>query len=249
MGSKPGETYKVWSTEQLERAFGQDRDLYDPDAVQVMAEELRRRRLSDTWMCLNCGVLNPAGVTTCACESDPVAEPLPLSNASTKANRHAADGRTCPSCGRIIDKEECRACRQVLIESRAARLVVGATRQEYVEGSLFGAALSPESVLQIIDEIKRLANRGIWFSIVGFGILLIALMLTGGRIPPLPFFIPLVLAPLGIYFSGKAISELAEHPQCEGLTSARGTARAGQILGWMLVGLCALMIINTLRRS
>jgi hypothetical protein len=244
MSSRSSEDYKSWSTEQLERAVGQSRDQYDAITVEAMAEELAGRRVSEAWMCLKCGLVNPAGTTICACESDPPIEALPLTPSSASTEPLGPDERACPDCGEITRRNalECPVCGKALIEN------VETARQEYVEGSLFGAALSPESVLQITDEIKSLAKRGMWFSVVGFIIIFSALVLTGGRVPLLPFFIPIILTPLGILFSVRALRRLAEHPECNRLSSARGMALTGLIVGLILAGLYTLLIVNTMRR-
>jgi predicted RNA-binding Zn-ribbon protein involved in translation (DUF1610 family) len=217
------ENYKTWSIEQLEHAYGQDRDQYESLALEVMAEELKARRLTEQWMCPECGFLNPAGAAECTNHSsheEADADPLPQPNSSS--TQLGPDERKCPTCAEIIKREalKCRFCGQVL----SAGAYGGAAL-----GGAYGSPLSPEWSQFTMDEIESAANKGMWLSIVGI------FCIFG-----------LVCSPLGIYFSNQAIRLLDEHPEYERGTSARGKARAGQIIGWIIVGCYLIGILRIL---
>jgi hypothetical protein len=203
------ETYKQWSTEQLERAFGQDRNQYEAIALEVVAEELKTRRLSEPWMCLTCGVLNPAGLPACACESGSKSAPpsAPL----------GPDERRCPTCAEIIKREalKCRFCGHVL------------SADVFGGGALVGTALTPEVPTAIAAQIDSTASEALWYSIGSL------------------FCCGPILGPMGISNGNKVIRLLEKNPAYEGCSSARGKARAGQIIGWIAI---ALFVIGLLSR-
>jgi hypothetical protein len=112
---------------------------------------------------------------------------------------------------------KCRFCGQAL------------SGEVFGGGAALGTPLTPEWSQFYLDEIENSASKGMWFSIVGI------FCIFG-----------LVCSPLGIYYSNRAISLLDEHPECEGRTSARGKARAGQIIGWIIVGCYAIGVLRIL---
>jgi predicted RNA-binding Zn-ribbon protein involved in translation (DUF1610 family) len=214
------ETYKQWSTERLERANQQDRNQYEALALEVMAEELRTRRLTESWMCPQCGVVNPAGTTVCGCGSDGGFEPPPP-DSETLQTPLGPDERRCPTCAEIIKREalKCRFCGQVLSAG-----VFGGT-------PVLGAYLGEEIPQQIIAEIEKTANQGMWFGILSI------------------FCCAPITGPMAIINSNKAIRLLEQYPAYEGRSSARGKARAGQIIGWIALVLFVIGIVARFANS
>ncbi|MGD0859062.1 MAG: hypothetical protein ABR912_07060 [Terracidiphilus sp.] len=214
------ETYKHWGTEQLERAYQQDRNQYEALALEVMAEELRTRRLTESWMCSQCGVVNPAGTTVCGCGSDGGLEPPPPDSAASQTPL-GPDERKCPTCAEIIKREalKCRFCGQVLSPG-----VFGGA-------SVLGTSLEEEIPQQVIDEIEKAANQGMWFGIASI------------------FCCAPITGPMGISNGNRAIRLLEQYPAYDGRTSARGKARAGQIIGWIALVLFVIGILARIANS
>jgi predicted RNA-binding Zn-ribbon protein involved in translation (DUF1610 family) len=209
--------YKTWSTEQLEHAYGQDRDQYEPLALEVMAEELKTRRLTEQWMCPECGFLNPAGATECANQSSHEADAAPLPQPGSPAAQLGPDERKCPTCAEIIKRDalKCRFCGQVL------------SADVYGGNTGLGSYLNEEVPQPIIHEIESAATQGMWFGIASL------------------FCCAPVTGPMGISNGNKAIRLLEQYPAYEGRSSARGKARAGQIIGWIgLIGFVISIIVR-----
>jgi len=211
------ETYKQWSTESLERAYGVDKEKYDPMALDIMAEELKNRRLTEQWMCPVCGTLNPPGAV-CTNEANHAASVAPAAAAAAAPEvlgpPLGPDEKRCPACAEVIKRDavKCRFCGQQLTADPAL-------------AHIFGQGDSVPS--DIAKRIDSAASTALWTSIVGL------------------FICAPILCPIAISNGNTAQKLLDQYPDYRGRTSAGGKSRAGQVIGWIgIIGFVIAMIVR-----
>jgi hypothetical protein len=207
------ETYKEWSTERLEYAYSEDRKRYDPMAVEVMEEELKSRRASEPWTCPDCATRNSAGMLECVNQANHLVSDQPAPAAAANATPLAPDERKCPTCAEIVKRDA--------LKCRFCGQILGS--DAYSGTALVGTVLTPETPPSVIAEIEKLANDGLWCAIG-------SLVCCGP-----------ILGPLGISKGNRANSLLDQHPEYR--SSARGKARAAQIIGWIAIILFVIGLI------
>jgi ribosomal protein L37AE/L43A len=205
------ENYSRWGTQSLEKAYNVDRSQYDPFAVEVMAEELKRRHAAEPWTCAECGTANPPG-EVCTNQANHVA-PAAAQPVVTGPPL-GPDEKRCPQCAEIIRKEavKCRFC-GANVEENAG---LAAMFRERLEGGV---------PVNVASEMESTATSAMWFGIAS------------------PFCCSVVLGPIAIIKGNRAMKLLNEYPEFERHSTVAAKARAGQIIGWISIGLFILGIL------